>query len=100
MRCDPLPAHLELEKRALYSVDDAAGVEMACGEGAVWLTLDNDSQDYVLEAGDTFMTGEHRRALLYALAPARIDFVACHSRKATMATFNKFQAMPLMKAAR
>ena len=56
--------------------------------------------DYVLEAGDSFITQEHRRAVLYAIAPARISLEARYSRKPTMATFRKFQAMPLTKAAR
>ena len=95
-----LPRYVRLEKRALHSVADAAGVQIACLEGSVWLTLDGDDQDYVLEAGETFTTGEHRRALIYALAPARIDLVADQSRNETMETFSRFHAIPLMKAAR
>jgi hypothetical protein len=100
MSVDSLPAYVRLEKRALHRVDDAAGVQIACREGSVWLTLDDDYQDYVLEAGETFTTGEHRRALIYALAPARIDLVANQSRKTTMETFSRFHAMPSMKVAR
>lgn len=42
-------------------------------EGTVWLTLDHDVRDIVLNAGDRFVTQEHRNALLYALAPARLE---------------------------
>ena len=95
-----LPSDLRLERQAIYSVTDAADIQLACREGTVWVTLDNDPKDYVLEAGDSFITPEHRRAVLYAIAPARISLEARYSRNPTMATFRKFQAMPLMKAAR
>lgn len=100
MNSHPLPSELRLAHQATYSVADAAGVQLACREGTVWVTLDNDPRDYVLEAGDSFMTQEHRRALVYAIAPARISLEARYSRKPTMATFSRFQAIPLMKAAR
>jgi hypothetical protein len=100
MKTQILPSDLRLERQAIYSVTDAADIQLACREGTVWVTLDNDPKDYVLEAGDSFITPEHRRAVLYAIAPARISLEARYSRKPTMATFSKFQAMPLMKAAR
>ncbi len=100
MNTHTLPSNLRLEHQAMYSVADAAGVRLACSEGTVWVTLDGDLQDYILEAGDSFITQEHRRALVYAIAPARISLEARNSRKPTMATFRRFQAIPLMKAAR
>src|SRR5687768_14888390 len=100
MNSHPLPSELRLEHRAIYSVADAADVQLACREGTVWLTLDGDLRDYVLEPGDRFITQEHRRALVYAIAPARISLEARYSRKPTMATLSRFQAIPLMKAAR
>ncbi|MFL5145336.1 MAG: DUF2917 domain-containing protein [Microvirga sp.] len=97
---DTLPRVVRLEHQAIYSLADAAGVEVVCGEGTVWLTLDNDPRDYVLEAGETFTTAEHRPALVYALAPSRIALRARQSRKHTIETFNRFHSRPLMKAAR
>jgi Protein of unknown function (DUF2917) len=95
-----LPSNLRLEHQATYTVADAAGVQLACSEGTVWVTLDGDLNDYILEAGDSFVTQEHRRALVYAIAPARISLEARNSRKPTMATFSRFHAIPFMKAAR
>jgi hypothetical protein len=89
-----------LAPRELHAIADAAGVRLTCRSGAVWITVDGDAQDYVLEAGETFAESRHARLLLYALGTARIDVVECHSRKETMATLSRFQAMPLMKAAR
>lgn len=62
---------LQLEARRLCALpgDGAAGIR--CLEGSLWLTLDNDPRDIVLEAGDSFEAPAHRRCLLYALEPAR-----------------------------
>jgi hypothetical protein len=107
MNSQTLPSQLQLARKALYSIADASGIEVTCAEGAVWLTLDGDEQDYVLEAGQSFETPEHRRALVYAFEPSRIS-LACaepmpctrYRRNTTMEMFNRFQAMPLRKAAR
>lgn len=63
---------IELTHRGLHHVPDAAGQRMHCQSGTVWITLDHDTRDVVLEAGESFSTPEHRRALVYALAPARL----------------------------
>jgi hypothetical protein len=61
-----------LAARGLFEIPDAADVRIECRRGSLWLTLDNDPRDIVLEPGESFVTGEHRRALLYALRPACI----------------------------
>jgi hypothetical protein len=66
------PFDLNLPSQALFSVDDAAGVQIVCRAGSVWITLDNDPRDIVLEADDSFTTPEHRRALIFALGDARV----------------------------
>ena len=63
---------IELAHRGLHHVPDAAGQRMHCQTGTVWITLDHDTRDVVLEAGESFSTPEHKRALVYALAPARL----------------------------
>lgn len=92
-----LPSNLNLAQRALYSIPDAAGVELSCREGTVWVTLDNDTRDYVLEAGQSFSTPEHRRALVYAIEPSRVGLEARASdRPAARAPTLRFwrQAQP------
>lgn len=59
-----------LAARSLFEIADAANVQIRCRKGTLWLTLDNDPRDVVLEPGESFVTTEHRRALLYALRPA------------------------------
>lgn len=68
-----IPRELRLNHRAMYRLAHPAGVQLTCREGSVWITLDNDPRDFVLEAGETFRTEESRPALIYALQPARIS---------------------------
>jgi hypothetical protein len=75
-RTDPLPRDLRLDHKALYSLPDASGLALTCGEGVLWLTVDGDPRDFVLEAGETFETRDHGRVLVYALAPSRISVAA------------------------
>lgn len=61
-----------LAPRAMFSVPDAAGVQFTCHAGSVWITLDGDPRDIVLDSGEDFSSAEHRRALIYALAPSQV----------------------------
>lgn len=63
---------IELAHRSLHQVPDAAGQRIQCQSGTVWITLDHDTRDIVLEQGESFSSPEHKRALVYALAPARL----------------------------
>lgn len=64
------PHALYLKRGALLSIPDLAGLKLACREGTLWLTLDHDLRDIVLEEGQSFTGTQHRRALVYALKPA------------------------------
>jgi len=63
---------LSLPARAVFAVADGAGVGIECRSGSVWVTLDRDPRDIVLEPGERFEGTEHRRMLVSALEPARI----------------------------
>lgn len=63
-------ASFDLPKGGLLRLDDMCGIKLHCLSGTLWLTLDNDPKDVVLEAGDSFVATAHRRAIVYALAPA------------------------------
>jgi hypothetical protein len=89
-----------LAPRQLHTIPDASGVRITCRAGAVWITVDNDPEDYVLETGEMFTTSRHARVLVYALGTARIDLVECQSKKDTMQMFKRFHPMPLTNAAR
>jgi hypothetical protein len=70
---------LSLAHQAMFNVSDAAGVQITCREGSLWVTLDGDPQDTVLDAGDSFMATEHRRALIYAMAPSSLSLAMARS---------------------
>jgi hypothetical protein len=57
---------LSLEPRGLFEIPDVSGVQISCTAGSLWITLDHDTRDIVLEAGDSFVSTEHRRAIVYA----------------------------------
>ena len=67
---------LGLQREAMFGVPDAAGIDIVCRTGIVWITLDGDPRDIVLEAHDRFTTSEHRRALIYAMQPSCISVQA------------------------
>ena len=67
---------LNLQHQAIFSVPDSAKVRITCVEGSVWITLDNDPRDVILDACQVFSSQEHRRAIIYALEPSVINVVA------------------------
>jgi hypothetical protein len=64
--------HLNLPKRAIFTLPDAAGVGIECRSGSVWITIDHDRRDLVLSPDERFEGDAHRRALVSALEPACI----------------------------
>jgi DUF2917 family protein len=83
---------LSLEPRGLLEIPDAAGVRITCNEGCLWITLDNDPRDIVLEPGQNFASTQHRRALIYALQSSMLglrvdqDFPSAgHARRISFA---------------
>ena len=70
------PTELRLAPRAVHRMADAAGVTITCREGSVWITVDNDPRDIVLEAGGSFTASDHARALIYALEPSTVSTLA------------------------
>ena len=65
-------ASMQLPHRALVHVPDAAAVQLECRSGSLWITVDNDTRDTVLNAGECFTSTEHRHALIYALECASL----------------------------
>lgn len=65
-----------LPARQLFEIADPSGVRIVCTAGSLWLTLDHDTRDVVLQPGDSFETGGPRRALLYAFEPAAFVLLA------------------------
>ena len=73
MNTTPNQFDLSLAHQAMFEVTDAAGVQITCRQGSLWLTLDGDARDIVIDTGESFTATEHRRALIYALAPSDLS---------------------------
>lgn len=74
---------VSLNHKTTLRVPDAAGLEITCTRGSLWLTLDDDRRDIILTAGsndDTFRTNEHRVAIVYALADSLLKVCAANER--------------------
>ena len=65
-----------IAKNKILEVKQAFGVTIKCLEGSVWIPLDGDSRDVVLNAGQTFVVDRDRRTLVQALDAARVRLVA------------------------
>ena len=61
---------VSLPARQLFEIPDASSARILCTAGCLWLTLDDDLRDIVLQPGDSFETRDARRALLYAMQPS------------------------------
>lgn len=66
---------ITLPARQLFAVPPAGAVRILCTAGCLWLTLDGDLRDVVLNPGDAFEAGE-RRALLYAFERSAFTLLA------------------------
>jgi hypothetical protein len=66
------PYQLRLARRGLYEIPDVSGVDVACHEGSVWITLDDDPRDIILERGGSFRGTQRRRALIYAFEASEL----------------------------
>ena len=86
--------NLDLQRKAMISINDAANVRIACVQGSVWITLDNDLRDIVLDDCGVFTTGEHRRALIYAMKPSRVSIST--ARSSVRDSLRYRQTKPLM----
>lgn len=62
---------ISLPARRLVEIAQPARIE--CREGSVWITLDHDPRDIVLERGETFEHDGLRRALVYAFEPSTLE---------------------------
>ena len=55
---------------------------VGCASGSLWLTLDHDPRDIVLEAGERIALDGRRRALAYALEDAVLEVAPVSTPKA------------------
>ena len=73
MRTEPISNFkIELPRHAIFTVADISGVGIECQSGCVWLTMDDDPRDLVLEPGERFVGDIHRRVLVSAFEASSI----------------------------
>lgn len=70
-----LIATQEIARHKILEVKQPLGVTIECLEGSVWVTLDGDSRDVVLDAGQSFVVDRNQRTLLQALDAARVRLI-------------------------
>lgn len=61
-----------LTKGSTYTLQQPYGLRVECLEGCVWITLDRDKRDTVLEAGESYSADHQSRALVHALVASNI----------------------------
>jgi Protein of unknown function (DUF2917) len=61
-----------LPMHATVRVSAAPGARIDCLEGCIWVTVDGDRRDVIVEAGGSFAFDRRGRALVHALERARV----------------------------
>jgi hypothetical protein len=61
-----------LARRDLMRIERPQGQRVRCQAGCVWVTVDGDPRDRVLEAGDSFTPTSARRVIVYGLEDSRV----------------------------
>ena len=56
-----------IRARKIYALRPDGELRVACVSGALWVTLDNDPRDIVLERGQSWTIPARGRCLIYAL---------------------------------
>ena len=76
MTTRPQRLSLSLPKKGIFTLPDAHDVDIECQSGSVWITVDHDQRDIVLEPGERFRSDVHRGAVVAALEPSCVRFSA------------------------
>lgn len=58
---------VNLSQNAQRSLVVRRGSEIRCLEGMLWITQEGDLRDYILKAGETFVTDRKGKVVLQAL---------------------------------
>jgi hypothetical protein len=72
MSATPEARVVALRAGEVITLDDAEGVRIVARSGTVWVTEEDDLEDYIVAAGDAFVVGRPGRTVVQALVPARL----------------------------
>lgn len=67
MKLSRPPSLLSLERDQLVRLRDACGTRITAGAGTLWVTVDHEPDDVVLEAGDSHVVRSRSRVIVQAL---------------------------------
>jgi hypothetical protein len=67
---------ISLPARQLFSIPDGSAARILCTAGCLWITVDHDPRDVILQPGDSFESEDARRALIYATEPSAFTLLA------------------------
>jgi quercetin dioxygenase-like cupin family protein len=66
----------KIDPRRGLALHDAAGREVICLNGRIWLTMEGDTRDIVLEPGASFVVDRNGVTILAAQAPSEVSVSA------------------------
>ncbi len=66
------PRVQEIARDKILEIKQALGVTIECLEGSVWITLDGNMRDVILDAGQSFHVDRKQRVLIQALNTVRV----------------------------
>ena len=70
------PIGIELARHAVMRIDYGRACDIRVAHGAAWITQDGDTEDVVLEEGDSFRLSGKRGALLSACGREPLTFLS------------------------
>lgn len=71
-KVQPRESVMSCTRNQILEVKTPLGVTLECLRGRIWITLDGDSRDVVLDAGQTFTVDRDQRTLVMALDEATV----------------------------
>ncbi|MGU9980610.1 DUF2917 domain-containing protein [Phreatobacter sp. HK31-P] len=93
MVCLDTPSRVHVRRGGIIRLEGALGAAVLCHAGAVWVTLEDDSRDILIEAGESFVIDRGGLSLVCAIAgPAEIEVTAAGAELSGGAPANEMPA--------
>ena len=80
MKMSKLHTNHPIQSREALALRNGRGSTITCISGTIWLTMENDSRDIVLTAGDSFVVNRRGLTILAAHEASVVD--VCAPRRA------------------
>src|SRR5215813_12800214 len=83
MLCDGYTKVWELAPNELVRLDEARGTTLRVTRGTLWITLENDTRDVVLTAGDSYTIDREGLTLVEAQSASSVCVLAREGQRVT-----------------